>query len=286
MPRYQINRDLSSFINKHENETIYVIGTGPSLLDLTPSQIKKIETDCVSVGVNFCHFLIDPTYWISAGHGCHAAYALEYASENTKLFWSQGTNETRFFPDNKRLINLCDVSGAQAAEIRKDFNMLGRNDVIVGLNNILNHASHIAYILGANRIVYLGFEQTNCLHFYSHFDDDKKEQIVDRIKFLMKKYENDKTTIYPPHGSTISVSLKEIIDTSEDPEQRWCHFHPFEVLKSLPFKKGNNKQNINDFNTFMEKFKEEGIEVLTTAKEGIIVDVGGKTVDLDEILWT
>jgi len=270
---------LQDFNNIHSGRRIYVLGTGPTLLDLKPEHVQKIEKESISIAVNFSHVLpIVPTYWIAGGHPTQVAFALEHLSQETTMFFHQGPGETRIFPEIEQIVHTHDQT-ATACE-----NPVVRpvtENVIIGGHNILLSASHLAYLMGASELVFVGFEQVNRLHFHSLMEEERRLAFKDKLINMREKYRN----MNNPQSCHIVECVSEILDINEDPKRRWCHFQPVEVAKSLSFKpEGENHHNYPIFKKYVDQFKREGIKVLTTATEGICVRAGAEVVKLDDIL--
>ena len=124
--------------------------------------------------------------------------------------------------------------------------------------------------------MYIGFEQVNRLHFYNLWDKSKQEIFKNKLKFVRKKYEDNKVIV---------DCITEILNVSEPDKQRWCHFKPIEVCRNLSFKEeGKYHVNYPIFKNYVNQFKEDGIKVYTTATEGIAVEAGAEIVDLNEML--
>jgi len=267
------NLKIKDLLLKHEGETVFVLGTGPTLNDVTDSQIKKIE-ERLSIGVNFSHMQITPTYWIAGGHATQIAFAEEYLDKKSTALFHCDPGTSDQYPQFDR-INFFD----DAVVSEHDLEPLMRSEnynVIRGGSNILFSASHLAYIIGAKKIVFIGFEQTNRLHFYNLWPEEKQEGFKQKLRDVAEKYHD--------YGAIVEC-VGEIFNVDEPDEQRWCHFKPIEVCEQLSFKPQEHlERNYQIFKNYVNQFLKEGVEVYTTAKEGICVEAGAKIVDLEDFL--
>jgi len=273
---------LDDFIDRHQNERIFVLGTGPSLNDLTPEEIKKIETEETSIGVNFSHIQLKPTYWISGGAPCQMAFALEYLPEQTIPFFHQGEDEDRVFPDVEKIVHTYDrvADGRALTKAPKD-------NTLIGGYNILLCASHLAYVMGASEIVFVGFEQTNFLHFYNLWSKERQENLKDKFRFCQEKYEDiDFGEILGIKGKWHGLS-KKIFDPenrNQEHDPSMSHFRSVEDCKSRSGEQAYGySKNLRHFSKYVNQFYDDGIKILTTSEEGIVVDAGGETITLNKL---
>ena len=80
---------LKDFNDKHKGETIFVLGNGEELGQLTKKQLEVISKH-TTIGVNYAHLIHTPTYMIS-GHFSQILYAQTYADiDSFNAFFFQG----------------------------------------------------------------------------------------------------------------------------------------------------------------------------------------------------
>tara|TARA_Y100000310_G_scaffold33390_1_gene31580 strand:- start:312 stop:1139 length:828 start_codon:yes stop_codon:yes gene_type:complete len=259
----------------HPGKRIFCFGTGPSVADLSPAQFKHIEEKEISIAANYAPMALKSTYWVGGGHPTLCCFGTDYLHEDTIAFFHHDPGARSMYPDTGR-VNFCEDSVYQPwmdhPLPRKPI-----NNTIVGGHNIILSVSHMAYAMGAQEIVYIGFEQVNRLHFYNLWPPEKIEEFKAIIRDLLYKY--------GPQYPAVAENAPCMLDTEEPDERRWCHFKPVEVCKNLTFKsEGENHHNYPIFKKYVEQFKREGIRVLTTATEGICVHAGAGIVKLEDII--
>jgi hypothetical protein len=264
-------RTLDDFVDKHLGKRIFILGTGPTLEELSEKDILQLEENEISITVNFSHLKVqNPTYWVSGGHPGQVAFMMEHLREETVPFFHQGPRERRHFPDVERIVHTHD----QTVGPRKNpLTRIPVDNTLIGGHNILLAASHLAFIMGASEIVYIGFEQINRLHFYNLWDEEAQSDFKLKLKALAEKYHDN---------PQIVGCVAETLNVDEPDEQRWCHFKPREVCENLTFKKeGKEHHNYALFRNYVEQFQGAGIKTYTTATEGIAVDAGCEVVTLE-----
>jgi len=264
---------LSNFVDKHLGKRIFIFGTGPGLNDVTPEQLAHIEENEISIGVNFTPFHVTPTYWVAGGHATYTAFAIEHLSDKTTGIFHHDPGARSMYPSSEKIVYTDDsIAPDHGNPIPPD----KIPSTLIGGHNILLSASHLAYILGAFEIVYIGFSQVNRLHFYNLWSEERQEELKSKLRNLAEKYKDN---------ASIVECVNEMLNIDEDDEQRWCHFKPVDVCKNLSFKKeGKAHHNYPIFKNYVDQFKGEAIRVLTTATEGICVDAGAGIVKLEDII--
>ena len=268
-----MNLKLKDFSNKHLGKRIFIFGTGPTLNDVTKEQLDYIENNEISIGVNYTPINLTPTYWIGGGHATLVAFAIEHLKESTQGFFHHDVGARYQYPETDKIVFAEDrVAKNEDMPLPIDKKV----DRIVGGHNILLCASHLAYIMGASEIIYIGFEQVNRLHFYNLWSEDRQQNFKNLLLDLSKKYS---------YNGSIVKCISEVLDTKEPDEQRWCHFKPVEVCKNLTFKKEGKKHiNYQIFKKYVEQFKSMGVKTKTTATEGICIYAGAEKINLEDII--
>ena len=118
--------------------------------------------------------------------------------------------------------------------------------------------------MGAKRIVYIGFNQRNRLHFYDLIDDMKKT-LRDNISKVKKKHEGK----------------KRMEEVNNDYNMFLEHMLPPEQLKKTAFFKPDMT---NSFKIMFKTFKENGVEIISTEKDSKLVDTGATYMSIDDVL--
>ncbi len=268
-----MKKNLRDFANIHMGQRIFIFGTGPTLNDVTQEQLDYIQKNEISIGVNYTPIHVTPTYWIGGGHPTLIAYAIEHLKKETQGIFHHDPGARDKYPKSDEVIFTEDRNcSIQTNPMPKN----KKTDIIVGGHNILLSASHLAYIMGASEIIYIGFEQVNRLHFYNLWSNDKQQDFKNLLRALSDKYSFNQSVV---------ECIEEVLNLNETDEQRWCHFKPVEVCKNLSFKpEGEKHHNYLMFEKYVEQFKSIDVKVKTTATEGICIYAGAEVVDLKDIL--
>ena len=272
-------KKLEDFANIHLGKRVFVFGTGPTLNDVTRDQLNYIEKNELSIGVNFSPIHFTPNYWISGGHPTQLVFALEHLSDKTKGVFHGNQKVVKTILEGVDSKNKDKIVCAGDINANKKQNPLpiGKHvSDITGGHNILFGASHLAYIMGFTEIIYVGFEQVNRLHFYNLWPEEKQQDFKNLLTQLACKYSR---------FDDVVDCINEVLNVSEPDDQRWCHFKPVDVCKNLTYKsEGKGHQNYTIFKNYVDQFKSLGINVKTTATEGICVDAGAEQIELKDIL--
>jgi len=254
--------DLRKFKDKHKGEILFIYGNSEELALLTPEQIKILE-DNTSIGTNYSHEAVNSTY-LMTGHQSHVLYAMEVRGvDNFDAVFFQSAKPNPIFKDKyDRVINLpCDPDRNISGNISNDNQRLG------GCSNIGTSATHMAHILGASKVVYIGFNQKNLSHFYN-LNETYKESIIENINKIREKYKN----VYP----------QKLFD---DYTALINYMKPLEVVRKTRWESNpHNINNRNIFNTMFNTMKDHGTEIYSTFKDSVMTEAGAEYKTLDEIL--
>ncbi len=185
---------LSDYNKIHEGETIYLIGNGPDLHNISESYKEKIANG-ISIGVNASHLFLPQTTYHCCGHWSHYLLNCEYGSvagcrffQGPKIDEGPRSLDSCFHEDNKTL----DISRNSTWPFNDTsviFNEINENSSLLGAEQIAFAATHFACIMGAKKIVYLGFDQRSSTHFYD--EPEYKKIIKEQTDSLIEKYKND-----------------------------------------------------------------------------------------------
>ena len=168
---------------KYRGKTIYIIGTGVQLATISDDILKKIKNE-VTIGCNACFYKIVPTYWMSA-HISQAFIATKYLSGKSTMFLlDSGKYKQHHNKLNKHIIVVSrpEFKGNLEGKFGKAPRIRAKNNIIFG-------AMHLAIILGAKKIVFVGIELTGANHYY-HMIPTIMAQLNKDIKSLPKHSDN------------------------------------------------------------------------------------------------
>ena len=241
---------------KHKGEDIFVIGAGSSLLPYQ-SFIRNELAGRVVIGVNRTSYIVEPTYVISAYlselllnlQRCPSSVAIHCRPEIYLPPRSSIVSMKRTFSDT-----------FEAVSDRLDFDA----PTLITRNNVFFLASHLALVLGARRIIYLGFDMANKAHFY-----ETQEPIKERMVLDLLDLREDWPTFGMDHPyETPYLFLKRLFSDAAS-------------LASTPFYDW-------DHAPFIDKFRlratELGVEMISCVRGGVLERAGLEFRSLQQIL--
>jgi hypothetical protein len=256
---------LQDFNNKHKGETIFVLGNGEELGKLTKEQLDFLKTK-TTIGVNYAHLIHTPTYMIS-GHFSQVLYAQNFASvDKIDSFFFQGKRDG--IEDFKE-----DLNKTTLVDIKYFYNNTGMKvlreateseSYLVGAANISLSASNLAFLMGAKRVVYIGFNQKNRLHFYD-LREDMKKTLRENIAKVQKKH----------------AGKKRMGEINNDYRMFLEHMLPEEQLRKIIF---FNPDVSPALRVLFKTMSGGGAEVISTESNSKLVDAGAKYMSFDDVM--
>ena len=256
---------LSDFNDKHLGETIYIIGCAPTLNRLTDKEIQFLNKS-ITIGVNFSHLKINLKYWIG-GHVEQTVFALESDLPPSVPLFAHIEDRTRYITqiwNSERVIPVNDLTPRLPLT-----RYIDEKQNLYGSTSIILSAIHLAYIMGASKIVYLGFEGKNALHFYTD-DEIMKKETIKKIKTIMLsgiyKSEINYNVSFPFWNvhRAFELMLNENVPNG--------HFGKKEILKnrSLNYFEENGK-NWSDIKKYISFLNNNNIKTFTLGTEEMMV---------------
>ncbi len=255
--------DYNTLNNLYKNKTIFICGNGLGLLNIT-DQLKPQFEQQISIGVNssFLH-VKSPIYM--TGHLCHALMYKHYRHRyKDTLNFYQGPIERH------RNINLTDsfniISGNVVAKTLPI--PLTNNSSISGAENITFAATHMAYIMGASKIVYVGIDCKSLTHFYD----------IDFYQNKLIQYCEDLKQTY----STNQFATKDINDFVDSNITKRGY-----LLGGKRHTTGflaNYNHLLLTFRSYFTILQEASVEVVITQPDGICIEAGATHTPLKEII--
>jgi hypothetical protein len=266
---------LSDFNDKHLGETIYIIGCAANLNNLSASD-KEYLKDKTTIGVSFAYEGIDTlTYSISA-HIAPAVYLFEYARKDMPIFVAYNEGQKRdafsymkdFFWDDNRIV----VFSSEPPKIPLLKKKESEDIFLRGNTSILLLATHLAYIMGASKLVYIGFEELKSAHFWN---SDKAleikmekniKNILDSKKYWYERYyyNNDIWSMHHNVHKEFEWKLENIFNLSEEKRARGL------------WDPSGAKQNIYNFANYVSYLNQQGVDTYTLSHEGVTNSSGCK----------
>ena len=270
-----IKKQLSDFKNRHKGETIYVIGSSPSLNNLSSKEISFLK-DKVTIGVNFSIEGINHLKYLICAHIAPAIYSYEYHNTGKTTFFVQngGLRSEAFsylkdFWSDKNIVSF--VSSPPKIPLK----IMDNSNEIQGSTSILLQATHLAYFMGAKKIVYVGFDETTKEYFWSYNSELEKKiaNNIDKILLSKKYFVDNKFYKNDPWNRCHNVHKEFEFILGRLPGVPPCHFFLTEDERKKDYwgsswtaPKEENIKNFRMYNFFLHK---KGIRTYTRSKNGI-----------------
>lgn len=257
-----MNRNLArlrELNGRHKGETIFLVGAAPSFNDLTFKELKALEKKTTIALNRVFYKLANVSYFMSA-YFTEILIARKYLRDSTTYIHHRGKYEPPLQKDvltlrRKILPDDCDDIPLSLA---------GPEPFLYTKFNAALAATHLAAILGAKNVVFVGFEQRNLLHFYSK-DGRIKQQLIKDLR------EVHATKTHPVDHPI--DDLKEQLDLLAIPYE--------ELAATKYFEKSDHRLS---FATYFDILRKHDIEFHSTTKDSIIVDAGARYSPLADFL--
>jgi len=247
----------NSLNNREKGNTLFVIGSGPQLNLLSDEQIKFLENQA-TIGVNRVQYKIKTRYFISA-------YPSEILLAQRILL---GSILIHIRPIAKNIFNVQDVITIKREIFDKNMGLnrflSSINPVIYTKLNVALAATHLALVLGASRIVYIGIEQRNAVHYY---DEDMAIKSQIKKDFNLLNLNNHILNIDHPYATyeNLLLDLEKNIDD----------------LCSEQFYTIAHTDTFREYFTIMRRY---GVELYTTKRESVVFDAGAVYKSIEDFL--
>lgn len=239
---------------REERSTVFIVGAGPQLGKLPPHLLDALSNR-PAIGVNLSQYMFRPRYFLSS-------YAEHHILARHRV-------------DDGLHIHLHATYGPPVLDYlmvlkRKTFRpgmtlprrLKGPEPILVTMRNVCLAATHLALILGAKRIAYVGVEQENELHFYHH--NHAARRAIEEDLDLLLRYEH---------------IPREFNYRSYDVIRKLLQADP-EVLASRPF----GARQEATFAAFFEQLSGLGVEIVSTTPSGVTIDAGASYLPIEECL--
>ena len=245
---------LDQLTDRHKGETAYIIGNSPQLNELTPEQVEKISKG-FSVGVNYSYLAFPTKYWI-CGHLPHVRHCDRFGPREMIKFFQKGApHDTTWECPNMNLIRAVVSTPGHLPK------SLPADGFISGGEQILVSSTHLAYLMGAKRIVYIGFDQKNYSHFYQE-KPEYLEQLKKDFDILLEERSHEPQFV---HELKVDVMAKI--------------FKKKEEVEKLPFP---GEDITPKMRAHFDTLKNNGVEIISTIQDSLISRAGGEFHPLSE----
>lgn len=239
---------------RHAGETVFVVGSGPQLAAVGRGTLERLES-LTTIAVNKVFYRLRPTYFLSAYVG-EMMLAVRRIPDAT-LLHMRAVHEPPLIPG---------VIPLRRAMFEPGMDLPRRLDAdcptLLTRFNVALGATHLAYVLGARRIVFLGVEQRDQLHFWNFDEDVRRDIRAD----LVDRGDPDILRVDHPYAS-LERDLAAL-DRSVDDCRR-----PFYDVDHTP-----------TFRSYFDILARNGVEVVATTPESVVADAGARVARLEELL--
>jgi pseudaminic acid cytidylyltransferase len=257
-PKYT---SLADYNDLEKGNTIYIIGNGTYLAELTDKQISKINTK-TSIGVNSSFVCIESDYYI-AGHLQQTFLQGHFGKKGSyKIFHGELQNWP--FPPEWNVLSIANINiVGDVGYLPKPVSEKGP---LVGAQNVGYSATHLAYILGASKIVYIGFDFKSNLHFYN-IHEKYNQKLHEHWEFTKEEYKDN------------TFAINDINDFGKS-------LYKKEILENTPFggRSYSYQDALDNFTGYFNVMKQNGVEIISAQDNNILTYAGAKYIPLDDIL--
>lgn len=215
---------------------IHIFGNSPELLDLNPFDFDNVTT----LGVNASYLWKHDMDFFITGHTMWA-YLYDNFAAVKRMFFFHGDPKDLEMP---KMVNVNDQS-----IVMTNPGQLSDPNVLIGANMIGFSASHLACKLGAEKIVYHGFDSTQQEHFYDF--EPYKSKIAEHCGFLIENY---------PDNELLQIVTEDFIKNTQW-KKKMVHDY---------------RKNLREYVTIFKYFAEIGITVEVPLKKGIVYEAASR----------
>lgn len=238
----------------HRGDTVYVIGAGPELSAIGEASRRRLGQR-VCVGVNKTQYMVPLRYFLSA----YIAEVLlaRHAAPDARSLHMRPAYEAPLAPGVLPLQRR-DFDPATILPDRFE----PPAPVLYTLRNVALGATHLAHILGASRIAYVGVEQLDRLHFW-HFEEAVRRRmiadlpILEGVPFLGVDHEY----------ATYEGQLRKLERPAEE------SLGPF-----------YEHSHADTFREYFRQLRGRGVELYTANPRSVVAEAGAVVLPLDELL--
>lgn len=236
--------------------TVFVCGTGPQLAELDERQRSALRRRVV-IGVNDAPYGVHTHYLLSA-------YFNRIALARRHLDPSAHVIHMRPFVAPPLLDNtIC---------VRRDLfdgslpSKLGSPPTLRTFTNVALGATHLALILGARRVVYVGMELSTRLHFYSDDPELRRTLVQDFDRLKNEKF------FGVDHPYERHTHIRQEV-YGKDAEVLRSYPNPFAPYDTAAM-----------FSRYFRALAARNVDVYTTLEDGVLQGAGATFASLDELL--
>jgi hypothetical protein len=245
-------RGVHALNDRHLGATVFVLGASTQLNLLTTAQIDALSR-APAIGLNRSQYRVPTMYFLST-YTQEVALALRVGGASTVIHLSGGLRPR--FPGTLALWK-------RTYEDRRGLprRLYGNRPILYNLQNASLGATHLALVMGARRIVYIGLELRSSVYFYDE-DAAVKERIIADLEWAWANgHYDDRFEEWTPEAHL--RHLRTPIE--ERPAEPYWHVDHTPALR-----------------TFFAELERYGVEPIATLQDSVIYDAGARYVPLDE----
>lgn len=242
-------------VQRHKGETIFVLGTGPQLGRLSPAEVQALANH-TTVGVNDCHFVVRPRYHVSA-YVSRVLVAQRNLGDSATILHMRPYCALPLLPGTLSVRRM-PFEGELPAGLGDPPTLYTRNNVLLG-------ALHLALVLGAARIVVIGLEMDNMLHFYAT-DPEQRQRVANA-------YRQVSTSPYLGIDHPYERAV-DIVRFMSKPES---------ALSQLPnaFDECDHQAT---FGAYVDCLRQQGVECISAVEDNVLTRAGAPYAPLGDLL--
>ena len=241
--------------NKHQDDTIFIMGCSPQLNELTADQLQLLSKR-VTIGVNDSFYRFVPQYLLSS-------YIAELTVAHKRHRTATTIIHARPYIAAPLLEGTLTVARENfAGELTQDF---GESLRLFSKANVVLLASHLAAIMGARRIAYIGVEMKTLVHYYQ-----SDPSYIPTMRQAFREDGNspflgmDHAYVRPP------TMLMDKLVSAERMQNQGSRFDEYNVVESM--------------GTYFDELRRLGIDVCVTTQNSRLVECDATVTSLDALL--
>ena len=247
---------LKALEGREKDRIVFVVGSGPQLNRLSSRQIAFLDRS-PTVGVNRTQYLLGLRYFISA-YPAEVLLARRTLGHHSTLLHMRPTYVAPIFKGVHTVRRRHHVVGEPLSD-RFD----SAQPTLVTMKNVSLAATHLAFVLGASRIVYLGVEQTSLLHYY-----DERPELRDHIRQELWAIENRELFTLDHPYATLEAADERLQTTPAD-------------LAGTAFYETSHAATFSEYFGFL---RSRGVTPYATLTESVVHEAGAELIDFDDVM--
>lgn len=262
-----MKKSISSFKdmnNLYLNDDIFIIGNGVWLNNISADEKNKLRSK-KTIGVNAASVFMPEMNIFISGHAVFMCMNDLFANPKDFMVFHGEPKSLKLH----KMINLTDIN-VVTTNIYDLKNNIEDGEVLIGAEQVIFSATHLALVLGAKRIIYVGFDSRTAKHFYDY--EPYSTIIKNYIARLLEKFQGDKF---------LYDDIRDFININISPRSIPDAYFPNEYPKIIK----NYDSNLIKLQMIFKRLEQVyGIEVMTAESESLPADAGAKIININDVL--